>query len=137
MRVRTGRCRLDSEPDVSILFCLGGGDFEFSPCRFAPNPSMLPAVTALILALPTGSIGLDVLHRVEGFFIGSALHGTKFSGFEFIRIFGDPGSLLIVGSEEAHLAVLTSVRLPNWTCRFPASSFHNGEHLLGCKEGMR
>ena len=22
------------------------------------------------------------------------------------------------------------------TCRFPASSFHNGEHLLGCKEGM-
>ena len=41
-----------------------------------------------------------------------------------------------VGSEEAHLAALTSVRLPNWTCRFPASSFHNGEHLLGCKEGM-
>ena len=47
-----------------------------------------------------------------------------------------PLSLLIVGSEEAHLAALTSVRLPNWTCRFPASSFHNGEHLLGCKEGM-
>jgi len=44
---------------------------------------------------------------------------------------------LAVGSEEAHLAVLTSDRLPNWTCRFPASSFHNGEHLLGCKEGMR
>ena len=44
---------------------------------------------------------------------------------------------IAVGSEEAHLAVLTSVRLPNWTCRFPASSFHNGGHLLGCKEGMR
>ena len=43
---------------------------------------------------------------------------------------------IAVGSEEAHLAALTSVRLPNWTCRFPASSFHNGEHLLGCKEGM-
>ena len=53
---------------------------------------------------------------------------------------GRPGlfaSFIAVGSEEAHLAVLTSVRLPNWTCRFPASSFHNGEHLLGCKEGMR
>jgi hypothetical protein len=42
-----------------------------------------------------------------------------------------------VGSEEAHLAVLASVRRSNWTCRFPASSFHRGERLLGCKEGMR
>ena len=41
-----------------------------------------------------------------------------------------------VGSEEARLAVLASVRRSNWTCRFPASSFHRGEHLLGCKEGM-
>ena len=42
-----------------------------------------------------------------------------------------------VGSEEAHLAVLASVRRSNWTCRFPASSFHKGERLLGCREGMR
>jgi hypothetical protein len=41
-----------------------------------------------------------------------------------------------VGSEEAHLAALASVRRSNWTCRFPASSFHRGEHLLGCKEGI-
>jgi hypothetical protein len=47
------------------------------------------------------------------------------------------GDFLAVGSEEAHLTVLTSVRLPNWTCRFPASSFHKGERLLGCKEEMR
>jgi hypothetical protein len=29
-----------------------------------------------------------------------------------------------VGSEEAHLSVLTSVRLSNCTCSFPACSFH-------------
>jgi hypothetical protein len=32
--------------------------------------------------------------------------------------------------------VLASIRLSNWTCRFPASSFHRGERLLGCKEGI-
>ena len=53
---------------------------------------------------------------------------------------GRPGlfaGFIAVGSEEAHLAALTSVRLPNWTCRFPASSFHKAEHRLGCKEGIR
>ena len=46
MRVRTGRFQLDSEPDVSILFFLGGGDFDLYPCRFAPNLSMLPIVAS-------------------------------------------------------------------------------------------
>ncbi|MEI8312805.1 MAG: hypothetical protein WCH98_18805 [Verrucomicrobiota bacterium] len=93
MRVRTGRFRLDLERTVSSPFLLGGGGFDLYPCRFAPNPSMLPIVVALTLATPTGGIGLDVLHAVEGFFIGSALHGIESSGFEFTRAIAAPGSL--------------------------------------------
>jgi len=73
------------ERTVSNPFRFGGGDFEFSPCRFAPNPSMLPSVATGILGSPSGFIALNGPHRVEGFFIGSALHGIKTSGFVFMR----------------------------------------------------
>ena len=41
-----------------------------------------------------------------------------------------PGVILaaIVGSEEAHLAMLASVRRSNCTCGFPACSFHEDTH---------
>jgi hypothetical protein len=42
-----------------------------------------------------------------------------------------------VGSEEAHLAVLTSVRHSNCTCSFPACSFHADALARAAREGIR
>jgi len=47
-------------------------------------------------------------------------------------------SLASVGSEEARSIALTlaSVRRSNWTCSFPASSFHEAAVLRAAMEGI-
>ena len=89
--------------------------FPNSRCRFRQRGCFYPLRAITLFSVCLGRISTTA---------PPSLH-PDFRGF------------LAVGSEEAHLAVLTSVRRSNRTCRFPASSFHNGEHLLGCKEGMR
>lgn len=41
-----------------------------------------------------------------------------------------------VGSEEAPIKCLASVRRSNWTCSFPASSFHKATHYRRFSEGI-
>jgi hypothetical protein len=52
--------------------------------------------------------------------LASALRSTGSGAVETALFVGFPA----VGSEEARAIALTSVRRTNWTCSFPASSFH-------------
>src|SRR6516165_6059803 len=67
------------------------------------------------------------------------LLATLFNPDSRRRPFG-PSSLsrVIVGSEEARLLTLASVRRSNCTCGFPACSFHESATTKGrgCKEGI-
>jgi hypothetical protein len=51
---------------------------------------MLPSVTTLIRAPPSGGIGLDVRHGVGAPLFGSALRGIEASGVVFKRAFSSP-----------------------------------------------
>ena len=97
--------------------------------RLASHPS--PAGSDLSASC---RLGLSPGHCLRSLLPSCLLHASTFLSPLAPSPLRD---LFAVGSEEAHLAALTSVRLPNWTCRFPASSFHKAEHRLGCKDGIR